>query len=197
MKWLLLMLSAAPAPKLVEVAPRVEGVVVELRYATEHNFMKQAVYPPQSRCLLLEPAVEALKKAAQALKAKGYRLKLWDCYRPFSVQKKMWEVIPQVGYVADPNKGGSNHNRGAAVDLTLLTLDEKPVEMPTEFDSFTRQAHTWVDKGVSPAARAHRDLLKRAMQDAGFQVNPMEWWHYDLADPLRFPLRDESTAPGS
>jgi D-alanyl-D-alanine dipeptidase len=193
---LLLILSAAPAkepPKLVEVAPKVEGVVIDLRYATDDNFLKQAVYPPGAHCMLLEPAVERLAKAAKALKEKGYRLKLWDCYRPYSVQLKMWEVYPHHGYVADP-KIGSNHNRASAVDLTLITLDEKPVEMPTPFDSFKHAAHQGVEDVPEPA-KSHRELLRAAMEDAGFITTPFEWWHYDMPESPRFPVRDESVVP--
>jgi len=193
---LLLVLSAAPVkepPKLVEVAPHVEGVVIDLRYATADNFLKQAVYPPGARCMLLEPAVERLAKAAKALKEKGYRLKLWDCYRPYSVQLKMWEVYPHHGYVADP-KIGSNHNRASAVDLTLITLDEKPVEMPTGFDSFTRAARCDYDK-ASEKAKEHRDVLQAAMEAAGFITTPLEWWHFDMPESPRFPVRDEPVTP--
>ncbi len=193
---LLIALTTAPKepPKLVEVAPKVEGVVVDLRYATKDNFFKEQLYPADARCLLLETAVERLAKAAQALKQKGYRLKLWDCYRPYSVQLKMWEVFPHHGYVADP-KIGSNHNRASAVDLTLITLDEKPVEMPTGFDSFQRAAHQGYDK-VSDAAKEHRELLREAMEAAGFITTPMEWWHFDLPEAPRFPVRDEPVDQG-
>lgn len=196
---LVIALAAAPAPKkepppLVEVAPKVEGVVVDLRYATEDNFFKQRLYPADARCLALELTADRLAKAAAALKEKGYRLKLWDCYRPYSVQLKMWEVFPHHGYVADP-KIGSNHNRASAVDLTLITLDEKPVEMPTGFDSFKREAHQGYDK-VSDAAKEHREILRSAMEAAGFITTPMEWWHYDLPEAPRFPVRDEPVNQG-
>ncbi len=193
MTWLLLALAAAPAPKLVEVAPKVEGVVVDLRYATADNFLKQSVYPPDARCMLLEPAVDRLAKAAALLKEKGFRLKIWDCYRPYSVQLKMWEVYPHHGYVADPKKG-SNHNRAAAVDLTLITLDEKPVEMPTPFDSFTRAAHQGYEN-VPPKAKENRELLRAAMEEAGFVTTPLEWWHFDLPEAPRYPVRDEPVTP--
>jgi D-alanyl-D-alanine dipeptidase len=193
---LFIALAAAPKepPRLIEVAPKVEGVVIDLRYATEDNFFKQKLYPADARCMLLETAVDRLAKAAAALKEKGYRLKVWDCYRPYSVQLKMWEVFPHHGYVADP-KIGSNHNRASAVDLTLITLDEKPVEMPTGFDSFQRAAHQGDDK-VSDAAKEHRETLREAMEAAGFITTPMEWWHFDLPEAPRFPVRDEPVGQG-
>lgn len=177
----------------LEVRSAIPDAVVDLRYATADNFMKQKVYPDGARCLLLQPALEALTLAAAALRAKGYRLQLYDCYRPLSVQWLLWKVMPVPGYVADPRKG-SNHNRGAAVDLTLTTLEGAPVEMPTGYDAFTKAAHQGYPGGTA-ASRAHRELLREAMVAAGFTPNPMEWWHFDLKGSLRWPVRDEPMTP--
>jgi D-alanyl-D-alanine dipeptidase len=184
----LLALAAAPEP-LVEVATVVPDAVVDLRYATADNFMKKQVYPDGARCLLLARSAKLLTAAAEALRAQGFRLRLYDCYRPHSVQYELWKVMPKPGYVADP-KTGSNHNRGGAVDLSLVTLDGKDVEMPSGYDFFGRAAHH-AFAGGSATARANRDLLRAAMEAAGFKPNPMEWWHYDLPDATKYPLRDE------
>jgi D-alanyl-D-alanine dipeptidase len=186
-----LMVVAAPAKEpLVDAAKLIPTLVVDLRYATEDNFLKARVYPAEARCLLLEPAAQRLAAVAQALEKKHYRLKVWDCYRPLSVQFQMWKVFPKRGYVADPNKGGSHHNRGAAVDLTLITPDGKEVEMPTGYDSFTQAAHHWYTGGT-PASLEHRALLREVMEAAGFNRNPMEWWHYDLPESISYPARDD------
>ena len=186
-----LLLWTAPAREpLVDAALRVPDLVVDLRYATADNFLKVAVYPPSARCLLLESAATRLAAAARSAKTRGYRLKVWDCYRPLSVQFAMWKVFPKVGYVADPNKGGSHHNRGAAVDLTLVSLDGAAVEMPTGYDSFTRAAHHWYSGGTA-ASLDHRATLRAVMEAAGFTRNPMEWWHYELPDAIAFPTRDD------
>jgi D-alanyl-D-alanine dipeptidase len=188
---LTLLLSAAPPKEpLVDAAKLIPNLVVDLRYATEDNFLKARVYPETARCLLLESAAKRLAAAAKALETKKLRLKVWDCYRPLSVQFEMWKVFPKRGYVADPNKGGSHHNRGAAVDLTLVTADGKEVEMPTGFDSFTRAAHHWYTGGT-PASLEHRALLREVMEGAGFNRNPMEWWHYDLPESITYPARDD------
>lgn len=184
----LALLAAAPEP-LVEVQTRISDVVVDLRYATDDNFMKKAVYPKDARCLLLERSTAMLEKAAKALREKGYRLKLYDCYRPRSVQYELWKVMPVPGYVADPKKG-SNHNRGGAVDLTLVTLDGGEVEMPSPYDFFGKAAHHSF-QGASAEATKHRELLRTTMESVGFKRNPMEWWHYDLPDAFKSPLRDE------
>lgn len=189
-----LLLSAAPEP-LVEVPTRIPDVVVDLRYATDDNFMKKAVYPKDARCLLLERSTAMLEKAAKALREKGFRLKLYDCYRPRSVQYELWKVMPVPGYVADPKKG-SNHNRGGAVDLTLVTLDGGEVEMPSPYDFFGKAAHHSF-QGASAEATKHRELLRTTMESVGFKKNAMEWWHYDLPDAFKYPLRDEPFSPVS
>lgn len=182
--------SVASADPLVDVPTLIPDAVLDLRYATENNFLKRKVYP-SARCLLRESVAKQLARAGAELRKKRFRLRLFDCYRPRSVQWEMWKILPQPGYVADPRQG-SNHNRGAAVDLSLVTSEGKDVEMPTEFDSFDKRAHAGATEGVSPAAQANRELLRSSMESAGFKVNPMEWWHFDAPNPKRFPVLDQS-----
>ena len=181
--------DAGTRASLVEAVPRVPGLVVELRYATDDNFLGRAVYPEGGRCLLLPQVVDRLARAAALLSAQGFHLKAWDCYRPLHVQWAMWKLVPRKGYVADPHTG-SNHNRGAAVDVTLITADELPVEMPTPFDTFGPAAHHGSNAGTADA-RAHRETLRQAMVQAGFRANRMEWWHYDAPEGRGAPLLDE------
>ena len=187
-----LWLAAGPSP-VVDATTVVKDLAVDLRYATPDNFLKQKVYPDSARCLLLHDAARRLAKAAEALRPQGYRLKVYDCYRPIAVQWQMWKLFPKPGYVANPKKGG-NHNRGAAVDLTLVTLDGQEVEMPTAFDSFEPSAHHGY-KGGTEASRKHREVLRKAMEDAGFKKNPMEWWHYDLPGATKLPVLDVPFTP--
>lgn len=190
----LALLSAAPAPAaapedaLVEVKKLIPDLVLDLRYATDQNFLKRRVYPQDATCLLRQETVERLKRAADQLRSKGFRLRVYDCYRPLSVQWEMWRIFPKPGYVADPRKG-SNHNRGTAVDLTLADAQGNEVEMPTGFDSFSKAAHHDY-AGASVDATKHRELLREAMEGAGFKKNRMEWWHYDLPDATKFPILD-------
>jgi D-alanyl-D-alanine dipeptidase len=177
------------AEQLVDVATVIPDVVVDLRYATTDNFMKRAVYPPSARCLLLARSVAALAKAAGLLRAKGFRLRLYDCYRPSHVQYELWKVMPIPGYVADP-KVGSHHSRGGAVDVSLATRAGGEVEMPSPYDFFGTAAHHSFAKG-SATSRANRDTLRAAMEAVGFTRNPMEWWHYDLPGAASLPLRDD------
>jgi zinc D-Ala-D-Ala dipeptidase len=182
-------LSASRVEPLVEVKPLIPDAVIDLKYATPDNFLKKKVYPDSAKCLLRESVARRLVQAARELRAAGYRLKLFDCYRPLRVQWEMWKILPQPGYVADPRTGG-NHNRGAAVDLTIVTRDGLELEMPTPFDTFTEQAHHGYPGGTE-ASRRHRELLLKAMESAGFRKNRMEWWHYDAPNPKRFSALDQ------
>lgn len=190
-----LALAAAPsapaaAPALVDVGQRLPDAVLDLRYATAENITGRPLYPV-ARCLLRAEVAERLARAAAALRREGFRLLLFDCYRPLSVQRQLWKAMPRRGYVADPATG-SNHNRAAAVDLALADRAGVPVEMPTGFDAFEPRARAWAwaTDGVTPTARRHRDALRAAMTAAGFAVNPMEWWHFDARGAAALPLLD-------
>ncbi len=183
------LLAAAPAPPLVDVGRALPDAVIDLRYATDSNFLGRAIYPEHARCLLL-PAVSArLGRAAARLRARGLRLRLYDCYRPLTVQRELWRRFPRKGFVADPAKG-SNHNRGAAVDVGLAAADGSELELPTPFDTFEPRARADATTGVSAAARRNRDLLRAAMEGAGFRVNRLEWWHYDAPEARRASVFD-------
>ncbi|CAN5356139.1 M15 family metallopeptidase [soil metagenome] len=154
------------------------SLLLDIRYATPDNFLARAVYDA-ARCLLVPDAARRLLAVEEVLRAQGYRLLVWDCYRPHSVQT----------YVADPVKG-SRHNRGAAVDVGLVSLDDSSVTLPTAHDDFTPQAHR--DATDLPAeAIANRERLERAMVDAGWIPLSSEWWHFDAPDWEDHPLRDE------
>ena len=196
---LLIALAVLAAPDggsgwtLVDATTRVPGLVVELAYATEDNFLGRAVYPEGARCLLLPSVAERLATASRTLETQGFRLKAWDCYRPIHVQWAMWKLVPRKGYVADPHVG-SNHNRGAAVDVTLVTLDGLAVEMPTPFDTFGPAAHHGSTAGTVDG-RSHRETLRQAMVQAGFRPNRMEWWHYDAPERRGAPVLDVALVP--
>ena len=183
----LALIAALHAQPFVDASKVVPGLIVDLRYATPDNFLHHRLYPEHSRCLLRASVARRLAHAARLLRKQGFRLVAWDCYRPISVQRAMWKVFPDPGFVANPAHG-SNHNRGAAVDVSLATLEGKPVEMPTGFDSFTPQAH--LGAKVSDAARAHRTVLIRAMLAAGFHTILKEWWHYNAPHAKQFAIAD-------
>ncbi len=188
---LLLAVSLAAAPKppeLVDVPTLIPDLVLDIRYATQDNFTKSVLYD-SARCLLRPKVAARLAKAQALLARKGFRLKAFDCYRPFSVQKKMWEKMPVRGLVAPPSMGGSNHNRGAAVDVSLVRLDGSEVEMPTGYDDFGKAAR--INSTLpSKLAQKHRSILQDAMTRAGFKLMYMEWWHFDSEDALEYRTLD-------
>ena len=156
--------------------------VYELKYATPDNFLKQAVYDC-GECYLRKSTAEALVKANEAFKQLGYRIKLFDCYRPLSVQKKMWKILPGTHYVANPAKG-SKHNRGAAVDLTLVDAQDKELNMGTPFDFFGKEAHhTYTEH--SKEVLENRKLLKETLDKYNFKSIYSEWWHYEYRPEMQ------------
>ncbi len=172
-----------PAPELlndpaalVEVTGVVPGLVVDMRYATPDNFTGKQVYEC-NRCFLREATARKLAKAEAELKKMGFGLKAWDCYRPLSVQKIFWALVPDPRYVADPAKG-SKHNRGTAVDVTMVDSRGNEVAMPTPFDDFTTRASRNDDNFPSEVLK-NRKILENAMKNAGFEPLPSEWWHFD------------------
>ena len=164
---------------LVDVRTVAPEVAVEMRYARSDNFTGQAIYDC-GRCFLRLQTAEKLGRAERELRARGLSLKMWDCYRPLSVQKLFWALVPDSRFVADPRKG-SRHNRGTAVDVTLVDSEGRELAMPTPFDDFSPRAGH--DETHLPAqVLANRRLLAETMERAGFRRLSTEWWHYDDAD---------------
>ena len=183
-----------PAPDrwrepLVDVAEVVPGVVVDVRYATADNFMRRPLYH-SPRCLLRKATAERLAKVQADLQPRGLRLKIYDGYRPLSVQREMWAVLPDSRFVADPARG-SRHNRGTAVDVTLVDAAGKELEMPSGYDVFGAPA-ALAYTGGSETARTNRDQLVAAMKRRGFLPLASEWWHYDDPEWRRYPVLDET-----
>lgn len=179
---------ALAADPLVDLRAAVPGVVLDVRYATPRNFLGKAVYPGPAAFLRRSTAAK-LARAAKALGARGRRLVIYDAYRPLSVQRAMWAVKRDRRFVADPARRGSVHNRGGAVDVGLAGADGKPLALPTDFDEFgPRAAHG--AGGVAPEAAANALQLKAAMEAAGFQSLPEEWWHYEDPAAKEWPLLD-------
>ncbi|WP_462352448.1 M15 family metallopeptidase [Capnocytophaga leadbetteri] len=156
--------------------------VYELKYATPDNFLKQAVYDC-GECYLRKSSAEALVKANKAFIQLGYRIKLFDCYRPLSVQKKMWKILPGTHYVANPAKG-SKHNRGAAVDLTLVDAQGKELNMGTPFDFFGKEAHHTYTEHPKEVLE-NRKLLKETLDKFNFKSIYSEWWHYEYRPEMQ------------
>ncbi len=162
-------------------------IVIDMPYATPDNFTGQTLYPAQVAVLARDTA-EKLKQANSLVKAQGFTIKVWDAYRPLGVQRVLWELVPDSRYVANP-QNGSRHNRGAAVDVTLVDDNGIEVEMPSAFDDFSPRA--WRNnQEMSGEARRHLEILTKAMMDSGFTTITTEWWHYDDAQWAEYPLLD-------
>jgi len=155
--------------------------IVDMKYATTDNFMKQVVYDC-NECYLRYKTIKQLNIANADFLKLGYRIKIFDCYRPLDIQKKMWEIVPNADYVADPKKG-SIHNRGGAVDITLVDNDGKELDMGTPFDFFGEEAsHNY--QNLPDEVKKNRALLKGTMLKHNFKSFDSEWWHYNLAAGL-------------
>ena len=161
----------------VRLADYSDGFAYDLRYATENNFLKEKVYDC-AECYTRVKTAKALLAANADFKNNGVKIKFYDCYRPNSVQYKMWKIVPNPQYVANPVKG-SIHNKGGAVDITLVSLDGNELDMGTDFDFFGKRAyHDNLD--LPTEILSNRKLLKETMERHGFWSIRTEWWHYNL-----------------
>jgi zinc D-Ala-D-Ala dipeptidase len=168
--------------------------IVDLRYATSHNFVGVPLYPANARCLVHESMAAGLRTAAARLRRLGYLLVFWDCYRPHPVQVRMFQIVPNPAWVARPGPSARSHEAGRSVDVTLAVAatglacaaDRRDhghclLDMGTGFDDFTARAHAYAVTGVSAAARGNRAILRTAMNSGGLAVYSGEWWHFDGA----------------
>jgi D-alanyl-D-alanine dipeptidase len=177
--------------QMVEIKSLVKGIEYDLRYATKDNFTKKQLYKSGKQSFLRLPAARGLEKVQEELVARGYGLKIFDAYRPYSVTEKMWELIHDERYVANPAKG-SGHNRGLSVDLTIIDLENhKALDMGTGFDNFTDSAHHDF-KNLPDAVLQNRTLLKETMEKYGFRALDTEWWHYSWPNDRDYQVLDVS-----
>ncbi len=168
----------------VKISDHLPGVFVHLPYATAENFTGQVIYD-FTQPWLRYGTVKKLALVQEELRAMGYSLLIWDGFRPISAQEALWAICPDPTYVANPYTGGSSHCRGNTVDITLVRLDGSPVEMPTGFDDFSKQA----DRDYSdctPQAAANAKLLEDIMKRNGFKPYYGEWWHF--SDTQTYPF---------
>jgi D-alanyl-D-alanine dipeptidase len=177
-----------PDQELVEIKKVIPTIVLDIRYATKNNFMGQVMYK-QARAFARKPVVAKLKKIQGSLLKQGYGLKIFDAYRPYAVTLAFYEKASDKNFVANPAKG-SKHNRGCAIDLTLINLKTgKELPMPTLYDSFAPEAaSTYSD--LPPNLIKNRDFLIAIMEAHGFRVIENEWWHFDFIGWQDYELMD-------
>ncbi len=173
---------------LVEIKQYVPDVVLDLKYATKDNFLKKKLYKKGYAFVRL-PLAKALAEVQTELAVYGVGIKIWDAYRPYSVTRKMFEIRPDTVFLAVPWRG-SQHNRGCALDITLVDLmSKKEIPMPTPYDDFTEKAHSNYTNLPEEQIK-DRELLKRVMQKAGFTVYEAEWWHFTYKGWEQYGLVD-------
>ena len=179
---------------LVELITLDNTIKLDIRYATDNNFVGRAVYP-EARAFLQKPAAKAVARVHKKLRKQGLGLVIFDGYRPWTITKLFWDVVPEDKrkFVADPTKG-SKHNRGCAVDLSIFDLKTgELIEMPSGYDEFTERASPNYAGGTIQQ-RANREMLRKLMEDEGFNVNPNEWWHFDYKNWKDYAIYDISFA---
>ncbi|HPS71690.1 MAG TPA: M15 family metallopeptidase [Bacteroidales bacterium] len=177
-----------PNMKLVPLNDSIQGLKLDIRYATENNFTKQKVYSSADPYLRI-PAMRALRKVQDSLSKHNIGLIVFDAYRPYSATVKFYEIVKDTRFVADP-KVGSKHNRGCAIDVSLYDLSTgKELAMPTPFDDFSAKANATYPELPGDVLQ-NRALLAGVMQAFGFLIYPDEWWHFDYQDWENYPLMD-------
>ncbi len=170
--------------RVKEIAPKIE---LDLRYATKNNFTGKVHYPI-AECFLEEEVAHALARVQNAARALGFSLKIYDGYRPLSVQRAFWEFLPDERFIAHPDKGGK-HPRATAVDLTLIDAKGNELLMPTPFDDFSEKAAKDY-QDLPEDVIENRALLHKIMERENFIGLDSEWWHFDYHTFKDFPPQD-------
>lgn len=155
----------------------IPDIYVELMYATDNNFTGVRIYD-FTDAYLRYGTVKKLANVQKELKEQGYSLKIWDAYRPFEAQQKLWEVYPDPNYVANPADGMKKHNLGGTVDITMVAADGTVISMPTEFDDFSLKADRNYSDIDNEEAVNNVMILQSAMENNGFTGYQGEWWDY-------------------
>lgn len=179
-------------PDLIEILPATHDVELDIAYATANNFTGKPVYS-RAACYLHPDAEALLRKACEFARILGYRIKIFDAFRPAEAQFVLWDHTPDPEFLADPRKG-SPHSRGVAVDLTLVDAAGGELEMGTGFDEFDPRSHHG-DLSISAEAQRNRMILMGIMTTAGWDFYRNEWWHYQLFDSKRYPVLKDEVLP--
>lgn len=186
------MVAEDPDMELVNLETFIPGIVLDIRYATENNFTGKVMYPA-AKAYLRAPVAKAISEIQAELAGQNIALKIYDAYRPYAVTLYFWEVQHDSCFVAVPWRG-SPHNKGYAVDVSLINLETgEELQMPTGFDSFTDAAAS-ACMDLPEEAIANRKILADAMTKHGFTINEDEWWHYNYRERAKYPVMDISFA---
>jgi len=170
----------------------IEGLAVDLRYATVHNFVGRNLYATLDCGWVHRLAASGLEQAAGLLRreAPGHRLLVLDALRPHRVQIELWDFLEGTDlrqYVADPARG-SIHSFGMAIDATLLDPEGRELDMGTGFDVMTELSHPQLEAqhlaggALTPTQVRNRELLRGVLSATGFRGIGNEWWHFEMLD---------------
>lgn len=170
--------------EFVKVTSYIPSIFIDLKYATIDNFTGEKIYN-FTDAYLRYGTVKKLMNAQKELNSFGFSIKIWDSYRPLEAQYKLWEVVPNPKYVANPNKGPSGHNLGNCIDITLVNLDGSEIEMPTKFDDFSILADRDYSD-VSEIGAANAIFMEKIMLNNGFTGYYGEWWDYTDTDDYSY-----------
>lgn len=172
--------------ELVDLEGEISNIRLDIRYATKNNFTGEVIYPA-AKAYARKPVAQALQKVQDSLSLYNLALRIYDAYRPYSASLRFYEVCPDTNFVANP-RFGSRHNRGCAIDLTLVELNSGiEIPMPTVFDDFSEKAHPEY-KALPDTILKNRAFLFSVMGHFGFTQYPSEWWHFDFQGWENFPL---------
>lgn len=180
-----------PGFEMMDIKEKIPGIEFDLRYSSSNNFLHKKIYPDLSTTYLRQKAVATLMSVQNELKGKGLGLKIFDAYRPYTATQQIWQLVKDERYAANPVKG-SNHNRGVAIDLTIITATSKiALDMGTDFDSFSDSAHHSFTSLPGEILR-NRKLLRSVMTRHGFEAFETEWWHYTMPNAKKYEVMDLS-----
>lgn len=177
---------------LTEITTTDFDVELEILYATPNNVTGAPLYK-RPACFLHKEAAQHLTNAIRLAAPLGYRIKIFDAFRPIEAQQMLWDHTPDPEFVSPPDTGVTPHCRGVAVDMTLIDRTGKELDMGTAFDAFTPLSHHG-NLDISTEAQKNRHLLMGIMTYAGWSFNPNEWWHYQLPNAKSFPKLSDKEA---
>lgn len=179
-----------PDMLMVDLAKKINGVVLDIRYATANNFTHKVIYAAP-RAFARKPVADAFQKVQDSLSRYRLGLKIYDAYRPYAATLLFYKVYPDSNFVANP-RYGSRHNRGCAIDITLVERNTgKEIPMPSAFDDFSVKASPEY-ANLPDTVIANRKLLFGVMEHFGFKHYSSEWWHFDFTGWESYPLMDLS-----
>lgn len=162
--------------------------ILDLKYASKDNFTGKAVYPVNVCVLQKETAIKLIR-ANEEFKNMGLKIKVWDAYRPIYVQRIFWDLVQDDRFVANPNKNASRHNRGTAVDITLVDSYGRELRMPSKFDDFSFRAYR-DRENLNEEENRNLRLMTDVMTKNGFITIDTEWWHFEDNDYNKYKIYD-------